>query len=1220
MNHDLNVNSISIRIASPEEILSWSKGEVLKPETINYRTQRPEKDGLFSERIFGPTKDYECYCGKYKKIRYKGVICEKCGVEVTKAVVRRERMGHIKLAAPVSHIWFLKTVPSRLGLLLNISVPKLEKVIYYAAYIVTRVNEENRERALRELKNEVRNIKKGEIVADLKNLEEMEEKIRELLSGLRPGTILEEGEYFRLAERFGDVFEADRGAGAVRKILEEMDLASIVKELKAELKETTDPARYVRLLRRLRLARSLLKAKIRPEWMILTVLPILPPDLRPMVALDGGRYATADLNDLYRRVINRNNRLKKLIELNAPDVIITNEKRMLQEAVDALIDNSSRAGTQILSNKRRPLKSLADMLKGKQGRFRQNLLGKRVDYSGRSVIVVGPELKLDECGLPKILALEIFRPFVINKIIERGLAYNIKNANRFIEQNDPEVWSILEEVIRNKKVLLNRAPTLHRLSIQAFRPVLIEDLAIRIPPMVCTAFNADFDGDQMAVHLPLTAEAQYEAKELMDAAKNILKPASGEPITTPTQDIVLGIYSLTKIQPGAKGEGKIFSGFQEAMYAYENGIIDFNAAIRVFEEKSGAVIETSYGRLVFNNVLPADFGFINENLNKKSLTRLVGRLIKHVGLEETHNYLDQIKDLGFRYATGSAITWSVEDMIVPPEKEKVLALAEKEVSKVEEQFNEGLLTEEERRERVIIIWNKTREEIAKLIPNVMKKDNPIFSIIDSGARGSWAQPIQMMGMKGLVQDPNGNNIELPVKNSYKEGLKVLEYFISTHGARKGSTDTALKTAHAGYLTRRLVDVAQDLVIRENNCKTTEGFEIFRDDTEDLKGFGYTFGSRLQGRTALEDVRVDRKIIVRAGEIITAEQAKIIDASKIKGVKVRSPITCKTLHGICAACYGLDLARNKPIEIGEAVGIVAAQSIGEPGTQLTMRTFHLGGVAGADITHGLPRVEEIFEARPPKGRAPIISQEGVVSKIEERGLITVIKVRIQPAAKTKKTKKETEMEYVVPRGVKIYVQEGDKVTKGQILSEGPLDLKEILLYRGVNALERYIIREIQKTYLPEGATINDKHIEVIVRQLLSRVVIKDPGDTDFMEGDIVDKYTFLNANREIRKLRGRPAKAIQKILGVTRASLTTDSFLSAASFQETSRVLVSAAVEGKVDNLRGLKENVIIGKLIPAGTALRGIPPEVIKEFKAAEPELTAAPVGDNVSIEKNERK
>ncbi len=1178
MERNFDLKSISIRVASPEEVLSWSHGEVLKPETLNYRTQRPEKDGLFSERIFGPTKDYECYCGKYKKIRYKGVTCEKCGVEVTRSIVRRERMGHINLASPVTHIWFLKTVPSKLSLLLNIPVPKLEKVVYYAAYIVTSVNEESRSRVMKELKVEYKSLKKETGSAVFK---ETKERAEEILHILKPGLILTEEEYYFLAERFGDVFEADKGAGALRKILEQLDLNALMKEIEKELKVVRDVNRERRLLHRLKLIDSLIKANIRPEWMIMTVLPVLPPELRPMVALDGGRYATADLNDLYRRVINRNNRLKKLMELKSPEVIITNEKRMLQEAVDALVDNSIHLGSQMLSSRRRPLRSLADMLRGKQGRFRQNLLGKRVDYSGRSVIVVGPELKLNECGLPKNLALEIFRPFVINKVIERGLAYNIKQANRLIEQGLPEVWAILEEVIADKKVLLNRAPTLHRLGIQAFKPVLIEDLAIRIPPMVCAAFNADFDGDQMAVHLPLGKEAQEEAGALMDASRNLLKPANGEPIVEPSKDMVLGIYFLTKIKDNAKGEGCVLSGMSEATQAYEAGLIDLQARIKIFLD--GKLEETSYGRLIFNRVLPTDFGFVNEHLRRKSLSKIVAKIIEKYGLENTHQYLDKIKDLGFVYSTLSSITWGMSDAILPKDKPAILEEGNKEVELVESQFNEGLLTEEERKEKIISIWTEVRDKIATAVSKTLPVGNPIFSIIDSNARGSWSQANQMIGMKGPVINPKGDTLELPVRRSYKEGLSVLEYFISTHGARKGSTDTALKTASAGYLTRRLVDVSQDLIIRGVDCRTKEGFEIFRKDGDE---YGHNLADRLFSRTSLEDIKIDRKLVVRAGEIIGADVAKKIQESKIESIKVRSPITCKTVYGICSTCYGLDLSRNKPIELGEAVGVIAAQSIGEPGTQLTMRTFHIGGVAGVDITHGLPRVEEIFEARPPKGKAALAKADGKVSSIEEKGLSKVIKIEESISTSAKK-KKSNITEYLVPPGVLIFFKEGDRVNKGDQLFEGPLDIRELLTHRGVEAVERYIINEVQKIYIPEGASINDKHIEVIIRQMLSRVLIKDSGDTEFTRSEIVEKSKFRFLNMEAKKLKKAAAKGAQRIFGITRVALTTESFLSAASFQETARVLVGAAVQGKVDTLKGLKENVIIGKLIPVGSGFRG---------------------------------
>ncbi len=1201
MEKNLDITNISVRLASPDEILNWSYGEVVKPETLNYRTQRPEKDGLFSERIFGPTKDYECYCGKYKKVRYKDVVCEKCGVEVTRAIVRRERMGHITLATPVAHIWFLRTVPSKLGLLLDIAVSKLEKVVYYAAFIVTAVNDDNRKRALETIQKEFKTIK-GEKGTDVKSMEESAENLKQILVTLRPGLILTESEYFSLAERFGDVFEADRGAGALRKILERVDLKVLVRKLKKELEDVHDENRLKRTLRRLKLAQSFLDAGIRPEWMVMTILPVLPPELRPMVPLEGGRYATADLNDLYRRVINRNNRLKKLMDLRSPEVIITNEKRMLQEAVDALIDNTARAGSQLLSTRRRPLRSLADMLKGKQGRFRQNLLGKRVDYSARSVIVVGPELKLDECGLPKNMALELFRHFVINKIIERGLAFNIKQANRFIEQGSPEVWAILEEVIKNKRVLLNRAPTLHRLGIQAFRPLLTEDLAIRIPPLVCTAFNADFDGDQMAVHLPLTAEAQYEASTIMNSSYNLLKPSSGDPIVSPTQDMVLGAYFLTHVVDNAKGEGKALSSMSEAMFAYESGHIDINAKIKTVI--NGVMTETSLGRLIFNSVLPEGFEYVNKQLGKKELPKLVAKIIETYGLGDASTYIDAIKNLGYAYATTSAITWSVGDMITPPEKKAVIKDAEAQVAVIESQFNEGLLTAKERRAKIIEIWNDTRDRVTKLIPASFKEGNPVYTIIDSGARGSWQQPAQMMGMKGLVINPQGETIELPVKSSFKEGFSVIEYFSSTHGARKGTTDTALKTATAGYLTRRLVDVSQDLVVREDDCGTEEGITVTRAEGDE---YGYAFGDRLFSRVSVEDIRIDRKLVVKKGEVITRDIAKVLQDSKLEKIVVRSPISCRSMSGICATCYGLDLTKNKIVDTGTAVGIIAAQSIGEPGTQLTMKTFHVGGITGVDITHGLPRVEEIFEARPPKGKAPLAKSDGIVDSIEEKGLARVITIKKSgPKTKSKSKKLHDADEYLVPSSITILVKEGDSVKKGDALTEGPLDLRELLAFRGLEAVEHYIINEVQKIYVPQGSSINDKHIEIIVRQMLSRITVMDAGDVDAMPGDVLEKNQFIMANRVVREKKGLIAKGLLKVLGITRVALSSSSFLSAASFQETSRVLVSAAVEGKIDPLRGLKENVIIGKLIPAGTGLSGISAELLKPWKLEAPKPVEA--------------
>ncbi len=1219
MNKD-DIKKIGIKLASPEEILEWSAhkgpdgekiyGEVTKPETLNYRTQRPEKDGLFSERIFGPTRDYECYCGKYKKVKFKGIVCEKCGVEVTHSSVRRERMGYIKLATPVAHIWFLKTVPSRLSLALNISEPKLEKVIYYAAYIVTGVNEENKKRALENLNKEFKSLKDEGFKAD--ELKKKQTEVKEILSLLKPGLILSQDEYYSLVEKFGDVFEAGQGAEAIRKILESVDLKSLFKELQKELSDVKDAMKQKRILLRLKLVKSMMKAGVRPEWMVMTNLPILPPELRPMVVLDGGFYATADLNDLYGRVINRNNRLKKLIELKSPEVIIVNEKRMLQEAVDALVDNTARLGSQLLSSKRRPLKSLADMLKGKQGRFRQNLLGKRVDYSGRSVIVVGPELKLNECGLPKNMAIELFRPFVINKIIEKGLAFNIKQANRLIEQGPPEVWAILEDVIKSRRVLLNRAPTLHRLGIQAFKPVLIEDLAIRIPPLVCTAFNADFDGDQMAVHLPLTVEAQYEAQELMDAGKNLLKPADGGPIVTPTNDVILGVYFLTHIKEGAMGEGKVFSSVYELGLAYEEGLVDINALIKV--KIDGEIKETSYGRLIFNNVLPKDFGSVEKTLDKGGLKSLVSKIIEDYTVDESRYYVDKIKDLGFVYSTVSSITWGMLDTKLPEEKKAILSKAEEEVSLIEEQYNDGLLTFDERKSRIITIWTDARERIAKSLPGTLKEGNPLYWILDSKSRGSWSQMIQMVGMKGLIQDVRGETIELPAKSSYKEGLSVLEYFISAHGARKGSTDTALKTAAAGYLTRRLVDVAQDVFITGDDCGSKKGVEIIRSEGD---AYGYSYAERIFSRTALDDIKIDKRVVVKAGDVITREAAKSIQDSKLESIKVRSPITCKALSGICASCYGLDLGRNRKVETGEAVGVIAAQSIGEPGTQLTLRTFHIGGVAGADITHGLPRIEEVFEARIPKGKSTIVRGDGVVTDIVDRGLSTIIMIREDAVSKIKRrTRKSSSkdanvFEYVVPPRAVIRVKIGDSVKKGDQIYDGPLDLRELLSFRGLDALIHYVINEVQKIYVSQGSVINDKHIEIMLKQMLSKVVVKDPGDSELMMGEVIGKPQFIRSVRELKGSKKNPPRAVQKVFGITRVALATESFLSAASFQETARVLVEAAMSGKVDSLKGLKENVIIGRLIPAGTGIRKISEDKLKELTI---KLTGEPASDSVTL------
>ncbi len=1181
-DHKDEFKALKIGVASPEEILKWSHGEIIKPETINYRTQRPEKDGLFSERIFGPTKDYECYCGKYRRIRYKNVICDKCGVEVTRSVVRRERMGHIKLATPVSHIWFLKSIPSRLSLILGTSSVKLERVIYYSAYIVTEVDEENRKNALVDLEKELKSKSKNLEEGDKKLKDELASaasSTREFLTYIRPGEVLGEAEYFNLARRFANVFKASTGAEAVRQILEKMDLRKEVLGIEKEILEKKRGVVDIKLLRRLKMLKAMIKNNTRPEWMILNILPVLPPDLRPMVALDGGRYATSDLNDLYRRVINRNNRLKKLLEIKAPEVIVRNEKRMLQEAVDALIDNSARFGTQQLSSQRRPLRSLADMLKGKQGRFRQNLLGKRVDYSGRSVIVVGPKLKMNECGLPKLMALELFRPFVVSELIRRGFATNIRSANKILEQGIDEVWAILEEIIRDRYVLLNRAPTLHRLGVQAFKPILIEGLAIQVPPLVCQAFNADFDGDQMAVHLPLSEEAQKETKELMLSSKNLLKPATGDLIANPTQDAVLGIYYVTQLDENWTGPTKVFGTIEGAFTAFDHETITLSQPIKVLAIDKEMV--TSMGRVIFNQALGEDHEFVNRNLNKKALNALLESFVENFGFERTSVVLDSVKLLGFEMATRSGITWAISDLLVPKEKQAILEDADQKVESIHEQFRSGLLTTQERRARVIGVWEKAKKDISALVLTVLPKQNSIYQIIDSGSRGSWVQPIQMTGMKGLVQNSQGTTIELPIKSSLKEGLSVLEYFISTHGARKGTTDTALKTAQAGYLTRRLVDVAQDIFVKEEDCGTVKGIEILRSEGKEVV---QPFGNRVFSRTVLEDVKIDRKVIVKAGELISKPVSLEIEKSKIESIKVRSPMMCNTLFGVCSKCYGLSLGDNKKSKIGEPVGVVAAQSIGEPGTQLTMRTFHTGGVAGADITHGLPRVEEIFEVRPPKGKAMLAAADGLIEKIEDRGTLRVIHFKpfkAEAAKKTSKAKADKLIEYAIPTSTTCLVRVGDEVKRGDRLSEGNLDIKELLELRGKEEVEKYIVHEVQKIYASEGAAISNKHIEIIVKQMFSRVKIKDSGDAaDFVAGEIIERPRFLEVNRDLRRKGLNPAKGEQLLMGITQVALSTESFLSAASFQDTARVLVRAAIESRTDHLRGLKENVIIGRLIP----------------------------------------
>ncbi|MGQ9531576.1 MAG: DNA-directed RNA polymerase subunit beta' [Desulfotomaculales bacterium] len=1126
-----NFDRIRIGLASPEQIRAWSHGEVKKPETINYRTLKPERDGLFCERIFGPTKDWECHCGKYKRVRYKGVVCDRCGVEVTRSKVRRERLGHIELAAPVSHIWYFKGIPSRMGLLLDMSPRALEKVLYFVSYVV---------------------IDPGNTPLIKKQL-------------------LTDNEYREYREKYGHAFKAGMGAEAIKQLLEEIDLDQLSRELRQEIREVSGQRR-IRAIRRLEVVEAFRKSGNRPEWMILEVIPVIPPELRPMVQLDGGRFATSDLNDLYRRVINRNNRLKRLLELGAPDIIVRNEKRMLQEAVDALIDNGRR-GRPVTGPGNRPLKSLSDMLKGKQGRFRQNLLGKRVDYSGRSVIVVGPELKLHQCGLPKEMALELFKPFVMKRLVSDGYAHNIKSAKRMVERVRPEVWDVLEDVIREHPVLLNRAPTLHRLGIQAFEPVLVEGRAIKIHPMVCTAYNADFDGDQMAVHVPLSAEAQAEARLLMLSTNNILNPKDGRPIAIPTQDMVIGIYYLTIEKPGAKGEGKCFKDAEEAIMAWEEGAVDLQALIKARVPGLG-LIETTVGRLIFNQVIPPELGFINRVADKKLLSKIIDDCYRKLGYAATSALLDGIKELGFRFATRAGVTISMEDIVIPTEKETILREAEKQVAQVEEHYRLGLITEEERRKKVVDIWNEATEQVTNALLRMMDRHNFIYMMAVSGARGNIQQIRQLAGMRGLMADPTGRIIELPIKANFREGLTVLEYFISTHGARKGLADTALRTADSGYLTRRLVDVAQDVIVREEDCGTTEYVEI-----EDREGVDAAerMENRIVGRVAALDVGHPEtgELIVARDEEIDEEKAARIKEAGIKKVAIRSVLTCRTRHGVCVKCYGRNLATGRMVDLGEAVGIIAAQSIGEPGTQLTMRTFHTGGVAGEDITQGLPRVEELFEARRPKRPAVIAETDGRVEVREVKG------------------RREIELQgvngeryvYQVPYDTPLKVRDGDQVRAGDELIEGPLNPHDLLRIKGVRGVQVYLLQEVQRVYRMQGVDINDKHIEIMIRQMLRKVKIKDPGDTELLPGGLVDSFEFEEENARVVARGGQPAVAQPVLLGITKASLTTDSFLSAASFQETTRVLTEAAIKGKTDPLLGLKENVIIGKLVPAGTGM-----------------------------------
>jgi len=1193
---NMDFDSIRVKLASPEKVHEWSHGEITKPETINYRTQRSERGGLFDERIFGPEKDYECYCGKYKRIRYKGIICEKCGVEVTRSIVRRERMGHIELASPVAHIWFLRGIPSRIGLVLNIQVSRLEKVIYFAGYIITDVNIEEKTDLLKRLdaeyKSKTKNLQDAKSKAKMKEL--MDETKKEIES-INVGEVLDEVAYHKYSFKYGTVFKADIGAEAIYKLFKEVDLKKLEKELSERL-EKAGAAERVKVQKRLSLVRSMVASNIRPEWMFLTVIPVIPPALRPMVTLEGGRHATSDINDLYRRVINRNNRLKKLKDIGAPDVILRNEKRILQEACDALMDNSIRRlhSAAMNQSQRRALKSLSDNLKGKQGLFRQNLLGKRVDYSGRSVIVVGPTLKLSQCGLPKHMALELFRPFVIAKVLEREFAFNIRGAGRLIDEGAPEVWEILEEVIKGKYVLLNRAPTLHRLGIQAFNPILIEGNAVQVHPLVCKAFNADFDGDQMAVHVPLSREAQYEAKTIMASNKNLLGPMNGDPIVNPSHDIVLGCYWMTKIIDGDKGEGKYFPSPNGAITAFEFGEAGFRAKIKVavesdakakYAEFAGQIFETSVGRLLFNSVLPSDFPYINHEVDRKAIATILEDVINHYGVDATPAILDKIKNFGFKYSTKSGITWGMDEIMVPEEKKGIIAAAQIEADEVQSQFNEGLLAEEERYRKTIEVWQEAKNKIEEVMPKSIAKDGSASDMLESGARGTISQVVQMAGMKGLIVSPSGRTIDFPIVPSSKEGLSPIEYFVTTHGSRKGLADTALQTAKAGYLTRRLVDVAQNAIIFDEDCKDKEGKLMTRLHTG---AFEVSFAKIIRGRVLAKDVVDEKgKVLAEKKHLLTRSDAQGLEDEGIEEAWVRTPLTCKSTYGVCRACYGVDLGRNTLVELGEAVGIIAAQAIGEPGTQLTMRTFHSGGIAsvGGDITQGLPRIEEIFERRIPKNAAVVSTADGVVSTIEEGEK----EKRMVVLADIGGSKKSNEIEYSFSIKRMPLVKVGDKVLKGQFLTDGSADITEVFKYTGKDAAQNYIINEVSKIYELQGASIARKHIEVIVRQMFSRRKIKEGGSTKFTPGEVVEDGGFIEENRRVEAEGGEKAKGDLLAMGISDVALTTKSWLSAASFENTTRVLIDASVRGAVDSLRGLKENVILGRLIPAGTGFRGLP-------------------------------
>ncbi len=1194
-NKKPSINKIIMRLASPEKILEWSKGEVTRPETVNYRTQRSEKNGLFDERIFGPEKDYECYCGKYKGIRYKGIVCEKCGVEVTRSTVRRDRMGHITLSTPVAHIWFLRSMPSRISLAMGMSASDVEKVIYFAGYLITKVDENERKRILKELETEFKNkVKASQDEKTKAKLKELYLTTKTEVDGIQEGRVINEVEYHKYSMKFGSLFEAEIGAEAIYEILKKLDLAKAVEILEKDLLDAP-AASKPKINKRLSLFRSMLKGGVRPEWMFLKHIPIIPPGLRPMVALDGGRQATSDVNDLYRRVINRNNRLKKLVEIGAPDVILRNEKRILQEAVDALIDNSIRhsggVGALNQSNKR-PLKSLADNLKGKNGIFRRNLLGKRVDYSGRSVIVVGPTLKLNECGLPKKMALELFRPFVISKLLQRELAHNIRGAGRLIDDGIPEVWEIIEEVIKDKYVLLNRAPTLHRLGIQAFRPILIEGMAIQVHPLVCTAFNADFDGDQMAVHVPLSAVAQYEAREIMASDKNILKPGSGDPVVAAKLlDILLGCFWMTKEVPGEKGEGKYFGGPNTAITAHDFGIVSLRARIKIrgkegtkFYSSDGHSVETTVGRILFNSVLPEDYPYINEAIDKSKMSTIVSDLLKIYGTEKLPGILDSIKDFGFKYVTKSGITWGMDDIKIPEQKKEIVDGAIEEVKTCIRQFNDGLLSSSEKKKKIVAIWHEAKNKIEKLIPESLDPNGPVYDMWKSGARGSLGQLTNMAGMKGLIINSKGEELEFPILSSSKEGFPPIEYFISTHGSRKGLTDTALNTAKAGYLTRRLFDVAQDVVISENDCGTKRYIEISRNSDS---GIEISMSKKVKGRILAEDLKDGNgNLLFKKDHLISKLDADVIEKSDVENVKLRSPLTCESKRGVCSKCYGVDLGTDQLIDIGEAAGTIAAQAIGEPGTQLTMRTFHAGGTAtvGGDITQGLPRVEEIFERRKPKAPTIISKTNGVITDVREDGKNKIISVLSDVGASKSKDK---EIEYIVPPVRTILVKKGESVSQGDLLTDGSADLSELFKYGGKEITENYIISQINKIYELQGESVSRKHIEVIVKQMFSRVKVTSSGETKFTDGDIVSKADFETENERIKQEGKEIAKSEEVILGISEVSLSRKSFLSAASFQHTTKILINSSIKGIEDDLYGLKENVILGRLIPAGTGFPG---------------------------------